>query len=342
MLGITDPLRPAIASEDHNCQPGAWVIIPTRPRAGRRRPHRGTTSEGATRLLRLGHQHNQGRACHHSADDVPQGSSIPRWSWNGPGTLVASFDHCQIKAFHFGPGAHDLGENQHVSLEEIVDRLYALSPDAFTGARNQAERELRKAGEQEQADEVRALRKPTAAAGAANRLVREHRPEVDAFLAAAAGLRDAQFADKGDVASAASAQRDALEKLVGFGGEPVRATLQAAAVDDNTARDLLAGRLVREPEPAGFGTLLAHSEPKAAKASTATRAAPWKQAASAPAAPDDRAAQTQLREAKKALGAGEAEERQAKRRWAQTQRDLEKARAAVDRAQRELDRLHGR
>jgi hypothetical protein len=230
-----------------------------------------------------------------------------------------------------------------VSLEEIADQLYALPPDEFTGARNQAERELRKAGEQEQADKVRALRKPTAAAGAANRLVRERRPEVDAFLAAAASLRDAQFAGKGDIASAASAQRDALEKLVGLGGEPVRATLQAAAVDDNTARDLIAARLVREPEPAGFGTLLAHSEPRAAKASTAAKAAPRKRGgASAPAAPDDRAARAQLREAKKALGAAEAEERQAKRRWAQTQRDLEKARAAVDKAQRELDRLHGR
>jgi len=229
-----------------------------------------------------------------------------------------------------------------VSLEEIADQLYALPPDEFTGARNQAERELRKAGEREKADKVRAMRKPTAAAGAANRLVREHRPEVVAFLAAAASLRDAQFAGKGDIASAASAQRDALEKLVGVGGEPVRGTLQAAAVDDNTARDLLAARLVREPEPAGFGTLLAHSEPRVAKASTAARTAPRKRRASGAAAPDDRAARTRLREAKKALGAAETEERQAKRRWAQTQRDLEKVRAAVDKAQRELNRMHDR
>ena len=189
---------------------------------------------------------------------------------------------------------------------------------------------------------MKALRKPTAAAGAANRLVREHRPEVDAFLAAAATLRDAQVANKGNIASAAIAQRDALEKLVSLGGESVRATLQAAAVDDNTARDLLAARLVREPEPAGFGTLLAYSEPEAAKASTAARAAPGKRGAPAPARPDDSAARAQLQEAKKALGAAEAEERQAKRRWAQTQRDLEEAQAAVEKAQRELDRLHGR
>jgi hypothetical protein len=229
-----------------------------------------------------------------------------------------------------------------VDVDEITDRLYALPPEEFTRARSQAERELRNAGEREQADQVKALRKPTAAAGAVNRLVREHRPEVDAFLAAAASLRDAQFAGKGDIASVAITQREALEKLVSLGGESVRATLQAAAVDDNTARDLLAARLVREPEPAGFGTLLAHSEPKAAKVPTAAKAAAGKRGAPGTAKSNDRAARAQLQEAMKALGAAEAEERQAQRHWAQTQRDREKAQAAVEKAQRELDRLHDR
>ena len=228
-----------------------------------------------------------------------------------------------------------------MNLDEIADRLYGLPPEEFTRARNEAERELRNAGDRAQADRVKALRKPNAAAGAVNRLVREHRREVDAFLRAAVALRDAQFAGKGNIASAAVAQREALEKLVSLGGESVRATLQAAAVDDNTARDLVAARLVREPEPAGFGTLLAHSKPQAAKASTAARATPGKRGAPAPARPDDRAARAQLQEAKKALGAAEAEERQAKRRWAQMQRDIEEAQAVVEKAQRELDRLHG-
>jgi hypothetical protein len=223
-------------------------------------------------------------------------------------------------------------------VDEIADRLYALPPEEFTQARNHAERELRKAGQREQADRVKGLRKPTAAASAANRLVREHGAEVEAFLATAATLRDAQFAGRGNIASAAIAQREALDTLVSLGGEPVRATLQAAAVDDNTARELLAARLVREPEPAGFGTLLAHSEPGAPKASTAARTGP----APASARPDDSAARARLQEAKKALGAADAEERQAKRRWTKTQREVEKAQAAVEKAQRELDHLHGR
>lgn len=224
-------------------------------------------------------------------------------------------------------------------MDEIADRLYALPLDEFTQARNQAERELRKTGEREQADQVKALRKPTAAAGAVNRLVREHRREVDAFLAAAATLRDAQFAGKGDIASAGKAQGEALEKLIGLGGESVRASLHVAAVDDNVTRDLLAARLVQEPEPTGFGTLLAHSDPKA---SAATGAAPGKRRASAPAGPDDSDARAQLQEAKKTLAAAESEERQAQRRWAEAERNRKKAQAAVDKAQRELDRLRGR
>jgi hypothetical protein len=229
-----------------------------------------------------------------------------------------------------------------VSVDDIADRLYALPTEDFTRARTQAERELRKAGDRERADQVKALRKPTASAGAVNRLVREHRPEVDAYLAAAAALRDAQVAGKGDTASAAGALREALDRLVGFGGEPVRASLQAAAVDDNTATDVLAARLVREPEPAGFGTLLAHSDPDAAKGSTAATAAPGKRKAPVRATSDDSAARARLQAARKALAAAEAAERAAKRGWAQTQRNLAQAQEAVEKARRELDRLHGR
>jgi hypothetical protein len=48
-----------------------------------------------------------------------------------------------------------------------------------------------------------------------------------------------------------------------------------------------------------------------------------------------------LQEAKKALRAVEVEEQQAQRHWAQRQRELEKAHAAVEKAQGELDRIRG-
>lgn len=224
-----------------------------------------------------------------------------------------------------------------VSFDEIADRLYALPPEEFTQARNLAERELRKSGERGQADRVKALRKPSAAAGAVNRLVRGHRAEVEAFLDAAATLRDAQFAGRGDPASAARTERQALDELVAMGGESVRPTLEAAAVDDDIARELLAAQLVREPEPAGFGTLLAHAEP--AKAGS-TGAKSGGRRSPTPVKPDDSVARLRLQEARKILRAAEEDEQQARRRWTQTQREVEQAHSAVEQAQSELDRLH--
>ena len=115
---------------------------------------------------------------------------------------------------------------------------------------------------------MKALRKPSVAAAAVNRLVREHRAEVEQFLRAAAALRDAQFSGKGDLAASAKREQEELQRLTGSGGEVVRQTLLAAAVDDDAARQLLEARLEQEPEPRGFGTLLAHA-PAAAASSRA-------------------------------------------------------------------------
>jgi hypothetical protein len=212
--------------------------------------------------------------------------------------------------------------------EEIGDRLYGLPPDEFTRARNEAASELRKAGRREEADQVKALRKPTAAAGAVNRLVHEHRSEVEKFLHAAAALRDAQLGGKGDLSAATKREREALDRLLELADGEVRQSLQAAAVDDEAAVELLAGRLERELEPRGFGTLLAHASPRPAEPKPA-----------APRKPDDRAERARLREATEARSAAAAEEQQARRRWEQTRQDLERAEAGVAAAEKEFDRV---
>ena len=210
-------------------------------------------------------------------------------------------------------------------------------------ARNEAARELRKAGQREAAERVKALRKPTAAAAAVNRLVREHRGEVEQFLRAAAVLRDAQFSGKGDLAAATKQEHEALERLTGIGGEAVRQTLLAAAVDDDAAQQLLEARLERELEPRGFGTLLAHAPPAPSRPAGATGAGE-----AAPAPPERKKSQTTARPA--------PDSRRRRPRSARPKRrsdtpdvagkrprvELEKARAAVEKAQRDLDRLHGR
>ena len=214
-----------------------------------------------------------------------------------------------------------------MATDEIADRLYALPIEEFTSARNDAAAELRKEGRRDEADEVKALRKPTAAAAAANRLVREHRDQIEAYLAAAAALRDAQFAGKGDVAAATRLERKTLERLLRLASGEVRQTLQAAAVDDAAAEELRRGRLERELEPRGFGTLLSHAKPAPAKPKPAK------------AKRDDRAARAKLQQAKDALTAARSEERQAHEQWDEAQSIVARAESAVEKAQRELESL---
>ena len=181
---------------------------------------------------------------------------------------------------------------------------------------------------------MKALRRPTAAAGAVNRLVREHDADVKAFLSAAAVLRAAQLEHRSDLRSATEHERKLLAQLVSKAAGRYRRSLQAAAVDEAAARELLQGRLENELESRGFGTLLEQAN-----------LTPWKPAKPAvattkPKKPDDRAARAKLREAKQALAAAEAEERHARELWMQAETELEKAKAAIDKAQAELDRLH--
>ena len=74
------------------------------------------------------------------------------------------------------------------SVEDLADQLYGHPPDEFTAARNEAAATLRKQGRREEAEQVKALAKPNAAAWALNRLARENVKELAGFLQAAAAL----------------------------------------------------------------------------------------------------------------------------------------------------------
>jgi hypothetical protein len=222
-----------------------------------------------------------------------------------------------------------------VAVEEIIDRLYGLPLGEFTRARDQAASELRGEGRREEADQVKALRKPTVAAAAVNRLVRDHRAEVEGFLRAAEALRDAQLAGKGDVVEATRREREALRSLVRSGGDAVRQTLLAAAADSAAAEELRQGRLHRELEPAGFTALLSQVQVAAPRPAAARK----KSASAAKQRPDDSAARAELQRAKTALTVARNEEIQARRAWEQSKRSLDEAQAAADDARRELERL---
>jgi len=146
-------------------------------------------------------------------------------------------------------------------MVDEADELYGLPDAEFTPARDALAKRLRAEKRREDADAVKALRRPSVAAGAINRAVREH--GADEVLAAGEALRAAHEAllsgggDAARVREAMARERDAVRDFtrlaLGEGAseatqEKVRATLHAASVDDDVREALTAGRLEREAE----------------------------------------------------------------------------------------------
>ena len=197
-------------------------------------------------------------------------------------------------------------------VDQAAELLYGLPLDEFTTARNAAAKALRDRDLKAEADEVKAFVKPTVPAWAVNQLTRRRQDALD-------GLVDAARDELGGKAS---------EAVLG----KVRQTLEAATVDDQAAEDIRLGRLAKELEPAGFGTLAAHAKPPSKKKAQARPDA----AAARKAQADARA---KLREAEDELRAAQAEERQAHKRWQQAQGDAEEAAERVEKVRGELETL---
>jgi hypothetical protein len=161
-----------------------------------------------------------------------------------------------------------------VSLEEELDRLYALPLNEFTAARDELAKRLRADGERDLADEVKGLRKPTVAVWLVNQLAHEREMDVKRLLKAGEALGKAQASAKG-FAEARSDEQHALERLASAAREagvgPQAAdraiqTLRAASLTDE-GRDLLKrGRLTEELEPPGFEALVGMPATKRPKA----------------------------------------------------------------------------
>jgi hypothetical protein len=164
-------------------------------------------------------------------------------------------------------------------LESDFDRLYELPLTEFTAARDELAKRLRSEGRREQADEVKKLRKPTAAVWLVNRLARERQPDVQRLLKAGESLAKSQpQAAAGESSQAfAQARREeqrALQPLAkaareiggreGIGASVVgRATetLRAASLRPEGRELLRRGRLTEELEPPGFDVLIGGEAP---------------------------------------------------------------------------------
>jgi hypothetical protein len=156
-----------------------------------------------------------------------------------------------------------------VDVEAVADELYGLAPSEFTTARDARVATARKAGDRDAADAIKKLRRPSAGAWMANLLVREHRSEVERFLALADRLREAQARLEGDSLRRLSREgRDAVAALVRDAStlarsdglavsasalEDLEATLDAALADPVAGEALRAGRLTSALRYSGLG-----------------------------------------------------------------------------------------
>ncbi|MDX6727817.1 MAG: hypothetical protein QOK49_2622 [Baekduia sp.] len=147
-----------------------------------------------------------------------------------------------------------------------IARLYGLDLEDFVGERDALAKRLRADGDRDGAAAVRKLAKPTRAAWAVNRLVRDRPEEIEALVAAGATLAGAQEqlldgADAGVLRGAAEAARALVDALAeaapvdGAARDKVRATLHAATVDEDVRDEVAAGRVTKERSASGFGGL---------------------------------------------------------------------------------------
>lgn len=224
-----------------------------------------------------------------------------------------------------------------------LDELFGGDPAQFTARRDALAKELRKAGDREAADAVKALRRPSAAAAIVNRLARERRAELRAVLDAGAELAAAQAAAVGgraggdELRGAQRALRAAIEGLVAEAtrgasattAEKVRETLQAAAGHEELRAVVAAGRLEREASAAGFGGLDAALIPAPARSSS-KGAAKGKGKGRKGSAEEDAAA------AERARAAEEVARRKARERAQRRRRELRAAKEAEAAAAQEL------
>ena len=167
-----------------------------------------------------------------------------------------------------------------------VDRLYALPLDEFTRERDELAKRLRKDGEREAADAVKALKKPSVAAWAVNQ-VRRDRPEdvrrlievTEELHRVYAGLSSAGARER--LEEAADMQRDLIRSLVRCASQLLEAgghnaseanltkvadTLRAAALGEDLRAQVSAGTVVKEQRAAGLGPLASLPAPPKTKA----------------------------------------------------------------------------
>jgi hypothetical protein len=162
------------------------------------------------------------------------------------------------------------------AADNPLDELYREHPDGFVAGRNTLAKALRAAGERDEAERVKKLRRPSTAAWLINRAALTAPETLMEFAEASQALEDAQTRalegdDDGAAAWRAAAERereaaaavlDVARNAADEAGhkagqralELVDATLRAAAANPELRERVLRGRVEREQSAATLGT----------------------------------------------------------------------------------------
>ena len=150
-------------------------------------------------------------------------------------------------------------------MEDEIDALFKLPPREFTPARNALAARLKKAGQQDEASDVKALPKPSVPAWVVNHLYWQHRKAFDRLIEAgdnfrkAGGLREHLEARR-NAQAALEPMATALLHDAGYTDaramlRRVATTLEALSAYGSTPEAPRAGRLTAELAPPGFEVL---------------------------------------------------------------------------------------
>jgi hypothetical protein len=154
--------------------------------------------------------------------------------------------------------------------ESDIDQLFVLPLEQFTAARNALAARLKKSGQADEAERVKALGKPSVSAWAVNQIYWKHRAAFDRLISTGERLLAAQKSQlsgkAADVRTLLDARREVLSELsqladsllqqAGHSPTPdksrrITTTLEALSVSASLP-DVRAGRLTDDVDPPGF------------------------------------------------------------------------------------------
>ncbi|MCY7342974.1 MAG: hypothetical protein LH603_14325, partial [Pseudonocardia sp.] len=175
-------------------------------------------------------------------------------------------------------------------LDAVAEHLYALRPDEFVPARDDAVTRARSDGDPQLARAIGRLRRPTRAAWLANLLATRRTEQLDGLLALATDLADAQRTLDGATLRALSSQRNRLVaamareagRLAREAGDSatdpmlrdLAGILEAALADPAVADEVRSGRLTRTVSYSGFGPADPDAVPARREATARPRSVP--------------------------------------------------------------------